>query len=310
MIDIDDFLPNDLGDVTDDGVPDQFDDKDGDGLPDIPEGRHGIWDDLIGAKTTDEFLAEVDFTRQTVDFDDAGSMLIGPCGGLAISYDADGNSIDAAVDRADDDPPVDVLTGDQAFTESNPFRVDASGVVAYFGFTPEDSRLSLRGVVLPPEEYAPDAIAFHDHRWEVVIVEVSADDGGDPNEGDDNRNAALVELNDILPFPFRAKLKARGGIIDLWGPGEAAVTDEGQRRGHRRRPGLLLRRRLGRVRRRRVPAVHHSGRSGAGDRSHRIQRSRLQRPSRQELEGLTWLRPSPGRDRFAEPFGAFCSASA
>ncbi len=53
-----------------------------------------------------------------------------------------------------------------------------------------------------------------------MIVEVSADDGGDPNQNDHNRNAAVVNLKEILPFKFRALLKARGGIIDLFGPGD------------------------------------------------------------------------------------------
>ena len=217
-VDINDFLPSDIGDFNGDGVPDQFDDRNGDGLPDIPDGIHGIWDDTVGAKTPSEFLAEVDVFGLTFDFDFAESQMIGPCGGLAISYDADGNSIDAVVDAGDNDPAVDVLSGDQAFTESNPMKLDSSGFVAYFGFTRDIPTLSLEGG-LPGVDYGAPAPAFHDHRWEIVVLEVSADDGGDPNQGDDNRNAAVVDLGDILPLQFRAKLKARGGIIDLFGPG-------------------------------------------------------------------------------------------
>jgi hypothetical protein len=215
-VNINDFLPSDIGDYNGDGIPDQFDDLNGDGLPDIPDGIHGIWDDTVGAKTPEEFVAEVDIP-DTFDFDDDESLMWGPCGGLAISYDAQGFSIDAVVDAGDDEPSVDVLTGDQAFTKSNPMRVDSSGFVAYFGFTRDVATLSTEGIFLPPEAYNDPAPAFHDHRWELVILEVSADDGGDPNQNDHNRNAAVVDLGDILPLQFRAKLKARGGIIDLFG---------------------------------------------------------------------------------------------
>lgn len=116
-IDINDFLPSDIGDWNGDGVPDQFDDKNGDGLPDIPDGIHGIWDDTVGAKTAAEFVLEVDIFRQTFDFDDEESMLVGPCGGLAISYDSAGNSIDAVVDA----------------TKKHPIRAALYGFVAGLG---------------------------------------------------------------------------------------------------------------------------------------------------------------------------------
>ena len=214
-VDINDFLPSDLGDLDGDGVPDQFDDRNGDGLPDIPDGIHGIWDDTVGAKTPEEFIAEVE-VPDTFDFDDEESLLIGPCGGLAISYDSQGFSIDAVVDAGDDEPAVDVLSGEQAFTKSNPMRVDSSGFIAYFGFTRDVATFSSAGNI-PDLDYGEPALSFHDHRWEIVVLEVSADDGGDPNQSDHNRNAAVVDLGDILPLEFRAKLKARGGIIDLFG---------------------------------------------------------------------------------------------
>ena len=217
-VDINDFLPSDIGDFNGDGVPDQFDDRNGDGLPDVPDGIHGIWDDTVGAKTPEEFIDEVDIP-DTFNFDDEESLMWGPCGGLAISYDSDGLSIDAAVDNGDDDPIVDVLTGDQAFTKSNPFRLSSTGFVAYFGFTRDTPVFSVEGQQ-PGFDYGEPAAAFHDHRWQIVILEVSADDGGDPNQSDHNRNAAVVDVGEILKLEFRAKLKARGGIIDLWGPDE------------------------------------------------------------------------------------------
>ena len=216
-IDINTFLPSDMADDAEDPglAPEPFDDKNGDGLPDVPDGRHGRWDDTVGAKTPLEFLQEVDIFGVTFDFDDDLSQMKGPCGGLAISYDAAGNSIDAVVDAGDDDPAIDVFSGEQAFTRDNPMKIDSSGFVAYFGFTKETTKMSTEGK-LAGVNYGDGAKAFHDHRWEVVILDVSADDGGDPNPTDHNRNAAVVNLGEILPIKFRAHLKARGGMIDLF----------------------------------------------------------------------------------------------
>ena len=49
---------------------------------------------------------------------------------------------------------------------------------------------------------------------------VSADDGGDPNPGDKNRNAGVMELGELLPFQFQAKLKAHGVFVDQFGNNE------------------------------------------------------------------------------------------
>lgn len=188
----------------------QWADRNGDHIPDmpvegaeeaIPEGIAGLWDDAIGALTAEQFLAGVDPGGDGFDLAEEGAYLLGPCGGVAISYDSSGNSIDAAVDLGDDDPPLDIY-GEAAMTAGNPFQVDSSGQVVYFGFTREHPGLILG--------------AFHSHRWEVVIMEVAADDGGDPNTQDKNRNAGLVDLLDTLPFQFRAKVKAQGVFVDRW----------------------------------------------------------------------------------------------
>jgi hypothetical protein len=189
----------------------QWADRNGDHIPDmpvqgaeeeIPEGIAGLWDDAIGATTPEEFLARVDPEGDGFDLEEEGAYLLGPCGGVAISYDSHGNSIDAAVDLGDDDPPVDIY-GEAAMTAGNPFQVDSGGHVAYFGFTRDDPGLTLG--------------AFHDHRWEVVIMEIGADRGGDPNPQDKNHNAGLVGLFDTLPFQFRAKVQAQGVFVDRWG---------------------------------------------------------------------------------------------
>jgi hypothetical protein len=208
VIDISGFVPADFQDVNGDGVPD---------LGDLPPGERGIWDDTVGAKTPEEFFTQIDPGSEPFDFDDENSIMQGPCGGVAISYDSEGMSIDAVIDFADDEPAIDVYTGEQAFTASNPFRFDTTGTVAYFGFTTEEgSGLSTAGSI-PGVDYGEAQIAFHDHQWEILVSDVSGDFGGDPNALDKNRNAGLLELGEELPFPFRAKLKARGAIIDLWG---------------------------------------------------------------------------------------------
>ncbi len=191
-------------------------DRNGDHIPDIPvEGAEGdipvgiagIWDDAIGALTAEEFLARVDPEGTGFDLEEEGAYLFGPCGGAAMSYDANGDSLDAAVDLGDGNPPVDIY-GEAAFTAGNPFQVDSGGTVLYFGFTLPDPGLSGVGD------------AFHDHRWELVIMGVSADDGGDPNPRDKNRNAGIMELGEYLPFQFQAKVKAHGVFVDGWGNNE------------------------------------------------------------------------------------------
>jgi hypothetical protein len=218
--------------LTDFMTPDavsQWEDRNGDHIPDmpvegpdgvIPVGIAGIWDDAIGATTPEEFISRVDPAGTGFDLGEKAATLIGPCGGAVISYDAHGDSLDAAVDLGGGNPPVDIY-GEAAFTTGNPFRVDSGGRVAYFGFTLDDPGLALG--------------AFHDHRWEVVILGVSADEGGDPNPQDKNRNAGLMELGDLLPFQFQAKAKVQGVFVDRWGAAdlpEYSADDLGAFAGH------------------------------------------------------------------------------
>lgn len=185
----------------------QWTDRNGDHIPDlptadgIPVGIAGLWDDAVGAVTPEEFLARVNPDASGFD-QEQGAALIGPCGGVAISYDAHGESLDAAVDLGDGRPPMG-LNGEATFTSGNPFRVDSGGMLAYFGFTLPDSGLS-NG-------------AFHDHQWEVVIMGISADHGGDPNVEDKNHNAGLIDLGELLPFQFRLKGKVQAAFVDGWG---------------------------------------------------------------------------------------------
>lgn len=210
-----------------------FEDRNGDGIPDLgtlAEGQAGIWDEQVGERTPEDFEDLVVAQVGNFDIDDEGSMLEGPCGGLVISYDENGDSVDAVVDYGNGDPPVDVITGDQAFTSSNPFVVDPGGTIVYWGFTNDIPEFSLAGEI-GGIDYGEANPAFHDHSWTISVMGVSADRGGDPNQRDKNRNAGLVELGDILGdvdagpvdlTELNAKIKARGAIIDLFAEGDPA----------------------------------------------------------------------------------------
>lgn len=221
VIDVEEFIDTFIGEI-----PGGREDVNGDGIPDLAIGTPGIWDDREGAGSPEEFFDRVSL-GEGFDVEDAGSTLVGPCGGVAISYDSNGESIDAAFDFGDDGPPVDRF-GEPTFTSGNPFEVRTDGVVAYYGFTRDAATFSTAGQIAGVD-YGDPAPAFHDHQWQMDVMEISADFGGDPNQRDKNRNAGLVDLGNVLdegsgatsfdlPFNFRAKVKARGAIIDLYGP--------------------------------------------------------------------------------------------
>jgi hypothetical protein len=224
VIDLSEFIATYIGPGP--GGEDLTEDRNGDGIPDIPIGIPGIWDEQEGAATPAEFADRVS-TGAGFDLSEAGSTLVGPCGGVVISYDNEGNSIDAAVDFADAGPPVDIY-GEPTFQAGRPFKVRTDGVVAFYGFTLDTAPFSTAGVQAGVN-YGDPAPAFHDHQWQLDVMEIAADFGGDPNQRDKNRNAGLLDLGGVLgeesgatsidlPFDFRAKVKARGAIIDLWGP--------------------------------------------------------------------------------------------
>ena len=211
---------------------DDFVDRNGDGIPDLgelAEGFAGIWDEQVGERTPEDFERLVVGQISGFDVGDEGSTLVGPCGGLAISYDEDGLSIDAMIDLGDGQPAVDAYTGDQAMTGGNPFVIDPGGTIVYWGFTNDVPTFSLEGEI-EGVEYGDPNPAFHDHSWSLFIMGVSADRGGDPNQRDKNRNAGVVELGEILsdvPVPeavydlteLNMQVKAKGAIIDLYAEG-------------------------------------------------------------------------------------------
>ena len=120
------------------------------------------------------------------------SSLTGPCGGVAFSFDGDGNLIDSAYDLGDADPPQDLLNGGQAFTSDNPFLVDSGGKVTYVGFAPQSG---------PGPQ---------DHTYSLDVAGVEVASGGDPNVNQKNRNAGTIDIGDELPFGIDVKFEASG----------------------------------------------------------------------------------------------------
>jgi hypothetical protein len=159
----------------------------------VPEGTPGDYD-ITKADAIYGQIAELVGLTTAVDDFGSGSQLTGPCGGFAYSYDDDGFLLDAAADLGDASPPIDLIDGGQAFTSDNPFRVDTSGVVLYYGFSPRDGD------------------GPHEHQWTIKTSGVSVDSGGDPNAQGKNRNVGLVDLDEQLPFDFSARVTVNGDM--------------------------------------------------------------------------------------------------
>jgi hypothetical protein len=159
----------------------------------VPQGDPGEYDITEADAIYGQIAELVGLSTAVEDFGD-GSRLTGPCGGFAYSYDADGLLLDAAADVGDASPPVDLIDGGQAFTSDNPFKVDTSGIVLYYGFSPRDGD------------------GPHDHRWTIKTSGLSVDSGGDSNAQGKNRNVGLVDLDEQLPFDFSARVQVKGDM--------------------------------------------------------------------------------------------------
>lgn len=157
----------------------------------IPEGFPGR-DDVTESSAEFGRLVAIYGASTQPGFTGTGSTLTGLCGGYAYSFDSNGDLLDAAMDVGDDSAPVDLLDGGQAFTSSNPFKVDPRGIVQYYGFSPE----------------AGDGPV--NHEWTIKTSGISLDEGGDPNPELKNRNAGIVDLDEDLPVKFSAKIKVSG----------------------------------------------------------------------------------------------------
>ena len=157
----------------------------------IPEGAPGE-DDLRPGDARFGRLVELYGASTAVGDFGTGSVLTGPCGGYAFSYDEDGVLLDAAMDVGDGQPPLDMLDGGTAFTAGNPFKVDTRGLVEYFGFAPLNDEGPMN------------------HSWFIKTSGISLDSGGDPNSAGNNRNEGIVDLAEDLPVKFSAVIKVEG----------------------------------------------------------------------------------------------------
>lgn len=136
----------------------------------------------------DQIAAIVDPVTDPFAFTD-DSELSGPCGGIVFSYDG-GDLVDAVYDAGTDDPPIDLLDGTQAFTGDNLFRIDASGLVTYYGFAPRSGEGPIN------------------HEYSIEVAGITVDSGGEPNASGRNQNSGVVDLGAELPFPISAKVDA------------------------------------------------------------------------------------------------------
>ena len=159
----------------------------------VPVGQPGEYD-ITEADAIYGQIAELVGLDTSVEDFGSGSRLTGPCGGFAYSYDDDGFLLDAAADLGDASPPVDLVDGGQAFTSDNPFKIDTSGIVLYYGFSPRDGD------------------GPHEHHWTIKTSGVSVDNGGDPNPNGKNRNVGIVDLDEQLPFDFSARVPVNGNM--------------------------------------------------------------------------------------------------
>lgn len=164
--------------------------QDGGGAAGVPPTNPGEYDQDAGAAEFDRLAGAVTPPTEV----SGSSSLTGPCGGFAYSYDGDGVLIDAAMDLGDDGPPIDVFDGGQAFTSDNPFLVDASGQIVYFGFAPRDGD------------------GPQDHTYSLQVAGFTVADGGDPNPNLKNRNAGIIDIGDELPFSLTLRVQAGGSM--------------------------------------------------------------------------------------------------
>ena len=150
-----------------------------------------------GTELTDEQAEQLFVSLEGVEAGgapDSSSSLTGVCGGVAFSYDADNQLIDAAYDAGDDAPPVDLIDGGQAFTDSNRYKVDTNGSVSYFGFAPRSGD--------GPMNY----------EYELTVAGITVDSGTEENANGNNRNGGTIDIGGEVPFPFDANIDASGSM--------------------------------------------------------------------------------------------------
>ena len=200
-------------DLDGDGSPDVVD-TDGDGIPDVASVQEGDPGERDIRPGNPLFLATITDELQSLGIDTIventdGSQLRGDCGGLAMSFDADGQLIDLAIGVPSNEgggPDGQLIdgfgdnVGERAFTTDNPFVVDDR--VIYIGTLPRSGD------------------GAREHNWTIKTAGISIDKGGDPNDNGKNRNAGEVDVGSVPSalrpagiFPVKGELTSENGLF-------------------------------------------------------------------------------------------------
>lgn len=169
-------------------------DTNGDGIPDIGSAGEDGWTFEVGSAVFTAVAAN------DPGLTGGGSSLTGPCTGVAISYDSDGQSIDGAYDTGGPAAPVG-FDGEQAFTSDNPYQVstDSGAMVVWFGFYDG---------------------AITSNTWDLSLQGFGVISGGDDNPLGDNDGSGTIDF----PLPFTGLITASGNFNP---DGAEACTGEG-----------------------------------------------------------------------------------
>lgn len=157
-------------------------DTNGDGIPDIGSAGEEVWTFEVGVVVFQSVPAETTSPG-------GGSQLTGPCRGVAISYDGDGQSIDGAFDTGGAAPPSG-FDGQQAFTSGNPYQVstDSGALVVWWG------------------EYDGAITA---NTWDLSLQGVEVISGGDDNPQGNNDGSGTIDF----PVSFTGLITASGNFL-------------------------------------------------------------------------------------------------
>lgn len=155
-------------------------DTNGDGIPDIGSAGEDGWTFEVGTVVFNQSVPA------DSDLSGSGSKLTGPCTGVAISYDSDGQSIDGAFDTGGPGAPSG-FDGEQAFTSGNPYKVDTGGFVVWYGF--------YNG-------------AITSNTWDLSLQGFEVISGGDDNPLGDNDGSGTIDF----PLDFTGLITASGNF--------------------------------------------------------------------------------------------------
>lgn len=124
----------------------------------------------------------------------ASASSLDGCSGTATSLDANGEVIDAAT--ASGGAISDTQDGRPGATASNPFVIDADGIVNYQGKT--DTLIT-------------------DHHWSVTLFGLKVAQGGSANEQGLQETSGQYDLGAKLPLHFTGLVRVRGNVTGTGG---------------------------------------------------------------------------------------------